>query len=93
MSIKQGDVVYTKTAIVLGDKVQITHKVSKGYFGFVTIVLGALKSKNKRPTRKELKDAMGQIGYVTFDDIQTVLGEKAMRKVFDYVDKEYRPNA
>lgn len=87
--IQQGDVVYFKKVTL--EPTRRSREIGfKGGNGFA-VMLGIVPPFGREPTPAHLLTLMGQIGFVSFDDIKEFMGEEQMNTIVNKFTDKYVP--
>lgn len=56
---------------------------------YISMLLGVLRPKKSPPTTEEITLLLASVGYIGTNDITECLGEKATKKILDFIKKTY----
>lgn len=87
--MKPGMPIFSRTIRQRGkDGAILEAKTHKG-IEVISIVVGAYKTKDPLPTRDDLVELVGQIGFYPGDLLRDVFGDKGLKKLQDAFKKKY----
>jgi hypothetical protein len=89
MNLKSGDIVYFKTC-TREPKRKAPVLTFKGAWGF-GVLLGFLQPFAPPPTEKQLMPLMGNMGFLSFDDVEEFLGEEQAKLCIKKYEDKYYP--
>lgn len=55
----------------------------------IVMTIGLYESHTEQPTKANYHRMVGNVGFISFDDVAKVLGDKSAKKLIKFVEKNY----